>query len=86
MPLPIIFLSRVDRHGQIVFARGDWAIVSCRVGAIGVIGLIEIQHQPVALDIVYHAVDVTASAIAVDAAGRIGEGNKKIVAGGWFLQ
>ena len=85
MRLPIILLSRLDRHGQIIFTRGDWAIVSYRISAIGVIGFIEIQYQDTVLYIVYRAVDVTASAITVDTAGRISEGNEEIVARSCFL-
>lgn len=85
MRFPIIFLTRVDGNGQIVFAWGDRAIVSCPVCAIGVIGFIEIEHHDAAGHFVYRAVDVTASAVGVDTAGRIGEGNEKVVARGSIL-
>ena len=70
-------------NGQIIFRRRNRAIVSRCVSATWVIGLIEIQHQDAAGHFVYRAVDVTASAVGVDTAGRISEGNEKIVARGF---
>jgi hypothetical protein len=77
MRLPIIFLSRMDRHGQIVFARWDRAIVTRRIGAIGVIRLVEIQYQLAAMNITYLAVDITACSITAGAAGCIRKGTKR---------
>src|ERR1700748_2586723 len=82
MRFPIIFLSRLDRHRQLIFTRGYWAIIAFGVWTIGIIGLIEIQHQAATPDIAYRAVDVTACSITIDAAGRICEWNEKIVARG----
>ena len=73
-------LSRRHPCLQVVFRRRNGALVSIAVGAVGVVGAVEVDGQAAVPDVAEAEVEVAAAAVGGVAVGMVFERQKEVVA------